>query len=86
MHDGVDDGRQPGRGQNQRGSAARGIGGATHGNAAIGLAERRRIVDAVARHRNDVAALLQALDDFVLVLREDPAEAVGALNCGGNVR
>ena len=57
--DGVDDGREAGRGQDQGGGAARGIGGAADGDAAIGLAQGRRIVDAVAGHRDDVAALLQ---------------------------
>ena len=44
-----------------------------------------RIVDAVAGHRDDMAALLQALDDLVFVLREHPAEAVGALDRVGDV-
>ncbi len=39
-----------------------------------------RVVHAVAGHADDVAALLQHLDDVVLVLGEDLREAVGLLD------
>ncbi len=45
-----------------------------HGDADIGLLEGRRIVDAVAGHRNDTALRLQRLHDAQLVLRTGPRE------------
>ena len=78
------DHRQPGRGQDQRRGAAGGVGGAGHGGAAVGLLQGRRVVDAVAGHRDQVAARLQRLDDGVLVLGEDAGEAVGLLDRVGD--
>ena len=80
--DGVDDGRKARRGQDQGRGTARGIGRPAHRDAAIGLPKGRRVVHPVAGHRDDMAALLQGLDDFVFVLRKHPAEAVGALDRG----
>ena len=40
-----------------------------HRHADVGLLERRRVVDAVAGHRHDVAVALQRVDDPQLVLR-----------------
>jgi hypothetical protein len=47
--------------------------GDAHGHADVGLLERRRVVDAVAGHGHDVAAVLQRLDDLELVLGETRA-------------
>ena len=83
--DGVDDGRQSGRGQDQRGGAAGGVGRAADGHAAIGLFQRRSVVDAVAGHRHDMAALLQRLDDLELVLREYASKSVRLFDGAGRV-
>ena len=50
--------------------------GDAHGHADVGPLERRRVVDAVAGHRHDVAARLEGVDDLHLVLRRDAAEDV----------
>ena len=42
-----------------------------HGNADIGALESRSVIDAVAGHGDDVALLLQSLDDLELMLRRD---------------
>ena len=76
----VDDGGQTGREEHDVGGGASGVRGALDGNARVGLLERGRVVDAVARHGHEVAALLQNLDHVVLVLREDLGEAVGRLD------
>ena len=78
--DGVVDHREAGSGQDQRRGAARGIGRAGDRRAAVGLLQRRRVVDAVAGHRHQMAAPLQRLDDGVLVLGKDPREAVRRLD------
>jgi hypothetical protein len=38
------------------------VGAGAHGDADIGLGQRRRVVDAVAGHRDDAALGLQLLD------------------------
>ena len=50
------------------------------GDAAVGLLQRGGVVDAVAGHADDVAALLEDVDDVELVLGEDLGEAVGVLD------
>ena len=50
---------------------------APHGDADVGLLERRRIVDAVAGHRHDGALGLQRAHDAQLVLRAGAREHVG---------
>ena len=40
----------------------RDVGARAHRDADVGLRERRRVVDAVAGHRDDAALALQALD------------------------
>ena len=39
----------------------------SHGNSDIGGSERRRVVDAVARHGDDMALALQLLDHLAFV-------------------
>ena len=51
-----------------------------HGDAAVGLFQRGGVVDPVAGHPDDVAALLQHVDDVVFVLGEDLGETVGGLD------
>ena len=48
----------------------RDVGARAHRDADVGLRERRRIVDAVAGHRDDCAFRLQTLHDRGLVLRQ----------------
>ncbi len=67
---------RPGRGQHEVGGGARRVGRAADGDADVGLFQRRRIVDAVAGHADDVAGALEDLDDLELVLGEDAGEAV----------
>ena len=54
------DDRKARRGQHQIGGGARRVGRAAHGDADVRLLERRRVVDPVARHADDVVARLQA--------------------------
>ncbi len=74
------DHRQAGRGEHQIGRRPRCIGGAANGDADIGLLQRRRVVDPVAGHADDVAGALQRLDDLELVLGEDAGEAIRRLD------
>ena len=67
---------QAGRGQHQVGGGARGVGGAVDGDADVGLLERRRVVDAVAGHADDVAGALQRAHDLELVLGKHLGVAV----------
>ncbi len=84
--DSADDGGQTGRGENQVGGRARRVGGARNSDADIGLLERRGVVDTVAGHCHQVAALLQGLDDGILVLGEHLGETVGSLYALGRIR
>ena len=60
-------------GEHHVGGLFRDIGaGDAHRDPDIGGLERRRIVDAVAGHRHDLAAALEALDDPQLVFGIDP--------------
>ena len=54
----------------------RGIRRAGNGNPDVGLLEGGCIVDAVARHADNVAAFLQGIDDPVLVLGKHLGESV----------
>ncbi len=56
--------------QRQAGALDGDIGAGAHGNADSGLGEGRRVVDAVARHRDTMSLALQRLDDRALVLRQ----------------
>ena len=75
--DRVDDHRQAGRHQHDGRRRARRVRRARNGDAAVGLLQRRGVVHAVAGHADDVAALLQDIDDVELVFGEDLGEAVG---------
>ena len=70
----------PGVMQHNGGGRARRVGRAGNGDAAVGLLQRRGIVHAVAGHADDVAVLLQDLDDVEFVLGEHLGEAVGMLD------
>ncbi len=45
----------------------------------VGVLQRERVVHAVARHRDDVATLLERGDDRALLVRRDPADDRGRL-------
>jgi hypothetical protein len=61
-------------------SAAARAGGVGDGEAAVGLLQRRGVVDPVAGHGDDVSALLQGVDDAVFVLRHHLGEDAHALD------
>jgi len=74
------------RGQDEGRGRARGVGRAGYGDPYIGLLQRRRVVDAVAGHADDEAALLQRLDDRIFMLRKDAGETVRRLDFRRDVR
>ena len=74
--DGVVDDRQPRRGEDQRRGSARGVGRTGHRGAAVGLLQRRGVVDAVPGHGDQMAARLQRLHDRIFVFGEHPGEAI----------
>ena len=82
----VDDARQALAREHDAGGALGHVGGAADGDADLGLAQRGRVVDAVAGHADDVPGGLEALDDAVLVLGEDLGEAVVRLRQLGGAR
>ena len=60
------------RNERRQGAAyARNVGARADGDAEVGLRERRRVVDAVAHHRDDVSVFLEADDLGDLVLGKD---------------
>ena len=75
--DRVDDHRQAGRHQHDGRRRARRVGRARNGDAAVGLLQRGSVVHPVAGHADDVAALLQDVDDVELVFGKYLGEAVG---------
>ena len=84
--DGVDDHREPRCQQHDRGSRTRRVRRAGYGDAAIGLLQRRGVIDAVPGHADDVAALLQNVDDVEFVLRKHLRESIGMLDGLGKLR
>mmetsp|Transcript_11527 Transcript_11527/g.23462 ORF Transcript_11527/g.23462 Transcript_11527/m.23462 type:complete len:287 (+) Transcript_11527:988-1848(+) len=80
QRDGSDDGREPLLHEHDVCGRARCVRRSLHGDTDVGLLERGRIVDAVARHAGRPAPLLHYVDDHKLVLGEDSGEAVGNLH------
>lgn len=78
--EGVDDGRETGGKEDDIGGRSGGVRGTLDGNTGVGLLERWSVVDTVTSHGNEVATLLQDLDDVVLVLGEDLGETIGSLD------
>lgn len=72
--------------ENDIGGRASGVRGTLDGNTGISLLQRGSIVDTVTSHGNEVATLLQNLDDGVLVLGENLSETVSGLNEIVNLR
>ena len=56
-----------------------------HRDADVGLAQRGRVVHAVARHRHDVPARLKARDDAELLLGGHPGEDAHVLDARGEL-
>jgi len=71
---------KPGVTRTMDAAGPRRVRGAGDGEAAIGLLQRGRVVDAVARHTHDMVVLLQHVDDMKFMLGEDLGEAVGVLD------
>src|SRR5215831_5050135 len=63
--------------QDNRCSLTRHVGAAAaHGNADVRRFERRRIVDAVAGHRDDLSPVLQEIDNPKLLVRSNPRKNI----------
>ena len=84
--DRVDDHRQAGRHQHDGRRRARRVRRARNGDAAVGFLQRRGVIHPVAGHADDVAALLQDIDDVELVFGEHLGETVGVLDGLGQLR
>lgn len=78
--EGINDGTETRGKEDDIGSGAGSVGGTLDSNTSISLLERGSIVDTVTSHGNKVTALLENLDDVVLVLGEDLGETIGSLN------
>ena len=62
--------------QNQRRGTSSRISRAGDSRSAVGLLQRRRVIDAVAGHRYQVPTVLQRLDDGIFMLREHTRKPV----------
>ena len=60
--------------QHELGDRSAGLGAARHRDAAVGVLQGEHVVDAVAGHRDDVAARLQRLHHRPLLVRRHPPE------------
>jgi hypothetical protein len=78
--EGIDNGTETRGKEDDIGGRAGSVRGTLDGNTSIGLLERGGIVDTVTSHGNEVATLLQNLDDVVLVLGEHLGETIGSLD------
>ena len=76
--DRVDDRGEVVVGQDHAAGVLRDLGAAAHRDADVGRLDRRRVVHAVARHRHDVALLLERVHEQHLVLRGDAADHADA--------
>lgn len=78
--EGIDNGTETRGKENNIGGGAGGVRGALDGNTSIRLLQGGSVVDTVTSHGNEVATLLENLDDGVLVLGEDLGETVSGLD------
>lgn len=78
--EGVNDGTQTRSKEDNIGGGAGSVRGTLDGNTSIGLLQRGSVVDTVTSHGNQVATLLENLDDGVLVLGEDLGETISSLD------
>jgi hypothetical protein len=65
------DASEPGFGQDRAGSRFGDVGCRRDRDANLRLAQCRRVVGTVAAHADDMAALLECLDELVLALRKE---------------
>jgi hypothetical protein len=73
--DGGGDGGEVVVGEDHRRGLAGDVGARfAHRDAEVGLLERRRVIHAIARHRDDVASALERLHQPQLLLRRDARE------------
>ncbi|GJD02139.1 hypothetical protein ColKHC_10964 [Colletotrichum higginsianum] len=77
---GVDDGTKARGEEDNVGGGASSVRGTLDGDTGVGLLQGGGIVDTVTSHGNQVATLLENLDDVVLVLGEDFSETIGSLD------
>lgn len=82
----VNDGTETGGKENDIGGGTGSIGSTLDSNTSIGLLQGGSIVDTVTSHGNEVATLLENLDDRVLVLGENFSETIGSLDEIVNLR
>lgn len=78
--EGINDSTETGGKEDNVGGGAGSVRGTLDSNTSISLLERGGIVDTVTGHGNEVATLLENLDDVVLVLGEDLGETIGSLD------
>ena len=84
--DGSHDGGEVVVGEDHHRGVLRHLGaGDAHGHADVGLLERRRVVHAVAGHRDDVALLLERVDEADLVLGRHPGDHADLGQLGGEL-
>lgn len=76
----VDDSTETRGKEDDIGSGTGSIGSTLDSNTSVGLLQRGSIVDTVTSHGNEVATLLQNLDDVVLVLGENLGETISSLD------
>ena len=84
--DGVDDGGEVVVGQDHPAGVLGHLGARAHGDADVGGLDRRRVVDAVAGHGDDVALLLERVDEQHLVLGRHAADDPDVVDAGQSVR
>ena len=81
MPDRLDDRREVVVGEDHRGGLLRDLrAGDAHGDADVGALQRRRVVHAVAGHRDDVALALEHVDEAHLVLGRDARDHADAVD------
>ncbi len=83
--DRVNNHRQAGRQQHDGRRRARCVRRARNGDAAVGFLQRRGVIHPVARHADDVAALLQNIHNVEFVFGEHLRETVGLLDGLGHL-
>ena len=84
--DGLDDRREVVVGQDHHGGLLRDLrAGDAHRDADVRSLQRRRVVHAVAGHRDDVALLLEDIDEVDLVLGRDARDDTDAVDLAGDL-
>ena len=82
LFDRAHDGGEVVVGQDHPAGVLRDLGAGAHGDADVGGLDRGCVVDAVAGHGDDLALLLQGLDQQHLVLGCDPADHADVVDAG----